>query len=171
MMSEINGGIDKPHKTRPYVGQATLEQHVLKLVYSRQSLVRVSVANDENINVRHRMLKLQIAKHDFDFSYFYSSKLARQTDWLTAISGKDAAIPKGHQNRHSPGSQDWHNVIMKLSKARHKTFVIVLDNATENVRFLKMKRNLNDALWRHRKYLKPKIKYLLVKRKESKLIL
>ena len=167
MISEIKRELDNAEATKPYESQLTLDQHILKLVHSRQSLKRVTISNADGVNVRHRMHKLQKKNNDFDFSYFYFSKLSRQTDWLTAISGNDPTCSRNHQNRHSPGSWDWHNMIMKLSRSPRKTFVIVLDNATENRRFMKMKRNLDGALWHHRKYLRPAVKYLLVKRKES----
>lgn len=144
----------------------TVEQHAMKLIYSRQILLRILVANVDNINIRYRMLQLQKKHTDFDFSYFYFSELSRQTDWLTAISEKEPTCSTNHQVRHSPSSQDWHNAFMKLCRSRQKTFVIVLDNAIESKCFMKMKRKLEEAVWRRRNYLTPAIKYLLIKRKE-----
>jgi hypothetical protein len=126
----------------------------------------MSVSNVDDINIRYRMIQLKKKYKDFDFSYFYFSKLSRQTDWLTAISEKEPTCSTNHQTRHRPSSEDWHNAFMRISRSRFKTFVVVLDNATEDKQFMKMKRNLEEFVWHRRKYLRPAVKYFLVKRKE-----
>jgi hypothetical protein len=169
VMIEINDANDNVNNT-PFQGQESrlsFDQHAVKLIYSRQSLARVSISNGEGVGVWSRMIKLQKSHRNFDFSYFYCSKLARQTDWLTAISGDTPTCSTNHQKRHRPGMRDWHNIVMRLCKSRSKTFVIVLDNAVDSKSFTKMKGNLVDALSRHRRYLRPAVKYLLVKRKTS----
>lgn len=162
-LTELDFDSDVGSRTRC---QSTLDQHVIKLLFSKRSTMRVSISNFSGTNVRANMIRQQ-KHHDFDFSYFYCSSLARQADWLTAISGTASVCSTNQQRRHRPASFDWHNVLMKMSESKGRTFMIVLDNVVENKNFLKMKRLLVEAVWRHRNYLKRSVKYLFIKRIES----
>lgn len=136
-----------PHNTNTTSddkGISSLKLEVLKLRFSRQHASRLQISNPEGTNILFEMTQLQ-KTYDFDFSYFYFSKLARQADWLTAISGKPSECSTRHQVRHRPACLDWHRALIRIRDSKHNTFIIVLDNVAHCQKFQKMKRLLVDA--------------------------
>lgn len=149
-------------------GISSLKLEVLKLRFSRQYASRLQISNLQGTNMLFEMTQLQ-KRYDFDFSYFYFSELARQADWLTAISGKPSECSTRHQVRHRPACLDWHHALTRIRDSKHNTFIIVLDNVAHTQKFQKMKRLLVDAIWRHRIHLNVIVKYLFIKRHEPEI--
>lgn len=159
----FSGQISSLHLTK---GDADiLSNKIVKRIFSKRFSCSLTISNDERVNLRAKLNSISNSFPSFDYRYFFYSSISKTRDWLTAISGKP--VQGSPKNRRTPIMEDWAQVFYAIRDSPKTPFVIILDNAV-NAPALNLKWQFMKKLKQNNRHLKRKLKFIIVKRVESK---